>query len=95
MLAVVTIVAALLAIWSLVGVGWLYRSWLRLPIRRRAYVTLTDGTTVAGVLWRRHGGYVTLRDARLHAEGQQVPIDGEVVIDRDRIQFLQLLEGGR
>jgi hypothetical protein len=92
-LAAVLVVAALLVVWTLVAAGYAV-SRTRLPTRHRAFVNLVDGTTVEGVLWRNRGAYLVLRESRLHGpEGAPVPVDGEVVIDRSRVQFVQLVGG--
>lgn len=57
--------------------------------RRRVMVNLTDGTALAGVLWRRRGRFLVLRDARLHQAGGEAPIDGEAIVDRARVLFVQ------
>jgi hypothetical protein len=93
MLAALIVVAVLLVVWTLVAVGYV-ASRTRLPTRRQAFVNLLDGTTVEGVLWRNRGAYLLLRESRLHGpEGAPVPVDGEVVIDRARVQFVQLVGG--
>ena len=62
--------------------------------RRRCLVNLhdEDGTTIEGVLWARRGVWLVIKDARLiRPTGEVVPADGEVLIDRARISFLQVL----
>jgi len=45
-----------------------------------------------GVLWRRRRGYLVLRNAELvKAGGETVAMDGEVVIDADNVDFMQVL----
>jgi hypothetical protein len=65
-----------------------------LPRRRsRVLVNLLhDEGTIAGVLWNRRGCWLVVKDARLlRPNGDSVTIDGEVVIDKDRVAFLQVL----
>jgi hypothetical protein len=63
-------------------------------LRRRCIVNLRgDGIdTIEGVLWTRRGRWLVLKDARLlHRDDPPVPADGEILIDRDQINFLQVL----
>ena len=43
-----------------------------------------------GVLWDRHKGFLVLRNASLIERGEAKPIDGEVVIPADNVDFLQV-----
>jgi len=74
--------------------GWLVLEKARsdrLGLRRRVVVNLTSDKAVEGVLWARRGRNVVLKDARLHEVGAEpVPMDGEVVIDRERVDFIQI-----
>lgn len=65
----------------------------RLVLHRRVMVNLTDGSAIDGVLWDERGALVVLRDANLHTPGATgtTPLDGEVVIDRQRILFAQVV----
>ncbi|MFF5451870.1 hypothetical protein ACFY40_11595 [Streptomyces sp. NPDC012950] len=48
-----------------------------------------------GVLWAKRGPLLVLRDARLLEAGREPqPIDGEIVIERTRVEFMQVLAGG-
>lgn len=84
------LVVALLLLSSSAGVA---AAVLLSPLRarRRVLVNLTDGTALNGVLWRRHGRWLVLREARLHQPGGEAPIDGEAVIERARVLFVQVL----
>lgn len=56
-------------------------------------VNLTDSPDVAirGVLWQQRGPWFVLKDAELLRAGQApAPMDGEVVILRDRVLFFQV-----
>ena len=45
-----------------------------------------------GVLWRKRAGYVVLRNAELlKPRGETAAIDGEVVIARENVDFMQVL----
>jgi hypothetical protein len=84
LLAVVLVVAAVLA-------GWLTRQ-NRLAVRRRVMVNLVDGKAVEGLLWARRGRVLVLKDATLHERGvDPTTVDGEVLVDRHRVDFVQAL----
>jgi len=69
--------------------------WWRPPCLLRAViVNLRDdsSTAIRGVLWSTRGRWMTFKDASLLKAGSaSTPVDGELVIDRDRIAFLQVL----
>lgn len=68
------------------------RSYGRLAMNRRVMVNLTTGSAIQGVLWDDRGPLVVLKDAQLHVDGgNHAPLDGEVVIERDRIEFVQVI----
>lgn len=68
------------------------RSYGRLALNRRVMVNLTTGSAIQGVLWQDRGRVLVLKDAALHLDGgTQAPIDGEALIDRDRVEFVQVL----
>lgn len=67
---------------------------------RRAYrdmlattviVNLTTDKAFRGILWSEHRELLMLRDATLLEHGQETPVDGEVVVERTRIDFIQVL----
>lgn len=64
-------------------------------LRRRCIVNLRGegADSIEGVLWTRRGRWLVLKDARLvhPADGSVTPADGEVLIDRGQINFLQVL----
>ena len=93
MLAAVVVVAVLLAVWTLVGAGWVLASRTRLPVRRRMMVNMLDGSAADGVLVDRRGGHLVLQQVTLHSDGQQVPLDGQVLVPRERVAFLQVVGG--
>jgi hypothetical protein len=67
------------------------RSYGKLAMNRRVMVNLTTGSAIDGILWDDRGRLVVLRDANLHSEGGSAPLDGDVVIERDRIAFVQVV----
>ncbi|MEV4902363.1 hypothetical protein AB0K08_13600 [Citricoccus sp. NPDC055426] len=65
------------------------RSWSALT-GRRVIVNLKAGTAVDGVLVARQGPLLMIREAVLHGDSDQpVPLDGEVVIERSEVEYLQ------
>lgn len=68
--------------------------WRRTALRRRVVVNLAD-KAFRGVLWAKRGPLLVLRDAELLEAGREaVRVDGEVVIERARVEFMQVLAGG-
>ncbi|MFJ9448169.1 hypothetical protein ACIRRH_41095 [Kitasatospora sp. NPDC101235] len=68
--------------------------WRRTALRRRVVVNLAD-KAFAGVLWAKRGPLLVLRDAELLQAGMPaVTMDGEVVIERARVEFIQVVAGG-
>lgn len=51
-----------------------------------------EETAVQGVLWRARGPWLVLRDASvLKPHGEPLKLDGEAVIHRSQVLFLQVL----
>jgi hypothetical protein len=49
-----------------------------------------DDTAIKGVLWRTRGAWLVLRDCSLVKAGAApLPMDGEIVIHRTNVAFLQ------
>jgi hypothetical protein len=60
---------------------------------RGVIVNFTDdpATAIQGVLWSASGPWLTIKDASLLKPGQPpTAIDGDVVLHRDRVSFLQV-----
>ncbi|QCX81058.1 hypothetical protein C9F11_37375 [Streptomyces sp. YIM 121038] len=69
-------------------------AWRRTAVRKRVIVNLAD-KAFEGVLWAQRGPLLVLRDARLLEAGREPqPVDGEVVVERPRVEFTQVLPGG-
>lgn len=69
-------------------------AWRRTALRRRVVVNLAD-KAFSGVLWAKRGPLLVLRDVELLEAGRQPQrVDGEVVIERSRVEFMQVLAGG-
>jgi hypothetical protein len=65
--------------------------WRRFVVHRRVIVNLRSGSAVSGVLVAQRGGLLFLRNATLHEQGQQVPVDGEAVLERGQVDWIQAL----
>lgn len=69
-------------------------AWRRTAVRRRVIVNLAD-KAFNGVLWAKRGPLLVLRDVQLLEAGRQPQtVDGEIVIERTRVEFMQVLGGG-
>lgn len=69
-------------------------SFRRTLVRRRVVVNLLTDKAFAGILWAQRGQLVVLRDVTLHEPGAEpAAVDGEVVVERDQIEFIQILAG--
>lgn len=67
-------------------------AWRRTALRKRVLVNLTTDKAFRGVLWAQRGPLLVLRGVTLHEGGRPpVPMDGEVVVERSRIDFVQVL----
>lgn len=66
-------------------------SFRRTLERRRVVVNMNGGRAFAGILWARRGPLLVLRNAVMHEPGgATVPLDGEVVVERARVEFIQV-----
>jgi small nuclear ribonucleoprotein (snRNP)-like protein len=66
-------------------------AWRRTAIRRRVIVNLKTDKAVSGVLWAKRGALLVLKDAQLHESGRATAVDGELVIERSNVDFVQVL----
>lgn len=58
--------------------------------RRRMIANLVDGTSIDGIFYRQTGPLLVLKNATLLEPGAEpVPLDGDIVIERDRVLFIQ------
>lgn len=63
------------------------------PVRGRVIVNRKSGQgDLRGVLWEVTETYLLLRQAELVGAGDPRPIDGEVLIERDEVEFVQILK---
>jgi hypothetical protein len=63
----------------------------RTYLHRRVVLNLTTGRSFTGVLWAKRGPLLVLRDAAMRDSGQSFPLDGEIVVERHRVEFVQVL----
>ena len=64
----------------------------RYPERRRVVVNTTNDESFRGVLWETTGEYLLLKSAELLREhAEPVSVDGEVLIYRPQVLWLQVL----
>lgn len=74
---------------------WHWLVWWRPPyLLRSVIVNLRDDdtTAISGVVWQSRGPFVIVRQASLlKAREAPTPIDGEIVIERDHVSYVQVL----
>lgn len=69
-------------------------AWRRTAVRKRVIVNLAD-KAFRGILWAKRGPLLVLRDAELLEAGRDPqPVDGEIVVERSKVEFTQVLAGG-
>lgn len=69
-------------------------AWRRTAVRKRVVVNLED-KAFAGILWAQRGPLLVLRDVELLEAGREAQrVDGEVVVERSRVEFTQVLATG-
>ncbi|MFF0777085.1 hypothetical protein [Streptomyces sp. NPDC003720] len=75
------------------AVVWGWFPWRRTAVRKRVVVNLAD-KAFAGVLWAKRGPLLVLRDVTLMQHGAaDTPMDGEVIVERSRVEFIQAAGG--
>jgi hypothetical protein len=69
-------------------------AWRRTAVRKRVVVNLAD-KAFTGILWAQRGPLLVLRDAAILEPGRpEQPVDGEIVVERSKVEFTQVLAGG-
>ena len=70
-------------------------SWLfgePYPVLKQVIVNTKTKLAFRGLLWERRGAYLVLRKAELlKGKGETVAMDGEVAIDVQNVDFLQVV----
>ena len=67
------------------------RSYRSIALTKTVLVNLTTGRAFRGVLFEVRGGLLVLRNAELIEEDRVVAVEGSVVIERARVEFIQVL----
>ncbi|WAC65174.1 hypothetical protein OVA14_07175 [Agrococcus sp. SL85] len=68
----------------------MWGAFRRVVTRRRVIVNLADGSSLDGVLFKQDGPLLVLKNATyLAADSAPLPLDGDIVIERDRVLFIQ------
>ena len=68
------------------------RLFQRFPTLRRVIVNTKTDRSFRGVIWRKRAGYLVLRDVEmLKPRGETVRVDGEVLIERSNVDFIQVV----
>ncbi|MEU0808788.1 hypothetical protein [Streptomyces sp. NPDC005970] len=69
-------------------------AWRRTAVRKRVVVNLAE-RAFRGVLWAKRGPLLVLRDVDLLEAGREPQrVDGEIVVERSQVEFIQVLAGG-
>lgn len=64
----------------------------RYPTLRRVIVNTKTDRAFRGVLWRKARGYLVLREAEiLKGKGETTPMDGEVLVPAENVDFMQVI----
>lgn len=63
------------------------------PIRRKILINTKTDRTFRGILWKTTGRYLVLKNAEVLLEKNQsrMTMDGEVVIERSNVDFIQVI----
>ncbi|WP_158436175.1 hypothetical protein [Nocardia nova] len=54
-------------------------------------MNLRTGRAISGVVTKWRGPFFLLRDATVHEGEQQAPADGEVLVDKANVDYVQAL----
>lgn len=68
------------------------RDYIRELTAETVAVHISDGTSIRGVLTGAYSDVVVLRHASYLTEGSEVPIDGEALVPRSQIVFIQRVD---
>ena len=63
---------------------------LRRALRERFVITMSDGSTLEGILRETDRAHLVLVDAAaLDAQGGRTPVDGELWLPADKVSYMQ------
>lgn len=63
------------------------------PYRQTVIVNLKTGRSLRGVLWQRTAGFLVLKQAALlRPRESPLPMDGEVLVPFDDVEFMQVVQ---
>ncbi len=69
-------------------------AWRRTALRRRVVVNLKTDKAFRGILFSAPGPLLVLKEGELLEAGREpVKIDGDVVLEKGNVDFLQVLPG--
>ncbi len=64
-------------------------------VKNKVIINMKSGNAFEGILWDQAGSLIVLRHARLLSpQSPPVDVDGEVIIERSDIEFIQLTHSG-
>ena len=93
-MGITIVVLGLVAVGASVA-AWILHARSFVPITRRTVLVCfvdANNPTLRGVLFCRRGGFFTFKSVSLvQSDGSLVPLDGDVIVERARILFLQVL----
>jgi hypothetical protein len=71
---------------------WFSAFWRPPFLLRSCILNLKSGEALSGVVWSTRAGWIALRKASLLKAGAPpMAIDGDVIVARDNIDFVQVL----
>jgi hypothetical protein len=62
----------------------------RYPIKQSVVVNTKTGRAFRGVLWSKRGPVLLLKNVTLIEAGMTTPVDGDVVVERSNVDFVQV-----
>jgi hypothetical protein len=90
-LVLVAVAWVLLTAAAVATTTWHVTAWRRVR-KERVLVALDNGVQVTGILWQQRGRLLVLRNfTLLGPTGQGTPADGELVVERDHVTWIQVL----
>lgn len=64
----------------------------RWPLKSTVVVNLVTGSAFKGILWKKTGPLLILKDVYgLSAGNEPQPMSGELMVERDRVEYIQTL----